>query len=538
MNEHKPTGNSGKKEPEHTNPDRAKNGNPLTSWWLPGVVLVGCLAVVYWPIIEGLVHQWLNNQDYSHGPFILPVAAYLAWRKREELQKVGYRHDWRAVSVLLLAMVIYILGELGAELFTTRLSMLVFLVGFVWLLFGLDVIRVLGFPLAFLFLMLPLPGFIYRNVTFPLQLISSRWSVEILQGLGITAFRQGNVIDLYFMVLQVAEACSGLRYIIPLFALGVLFSYFLQNVLWKRIVLILATIPISIVANVFRIAGTGIIGLYWGEEAAQGFFHSFSGWLVFLVCLGLFAVVNLVLKFLPDLSSRKKSDKASDLPDVPSRKGMNWGLVALGAVIVLSTPAVVGSLGDVPPVPLEKELKGFPLTFRGYTGAPQTMDPDIWERVGAQEYILINYEKASAQPVNFYVAYYEYQKKGGDFVHSPRLCLPGAGWSIEENRVRHLAPPDVMEGGLSSLELNELVITRGGARQLVYFWYQGRGRNFTNEFAAKFYMVWDGLFRRRTDGALVRVVMPLSEDQSVEEARKITDPFALAVSEELRGYLP
>ncbi len=522
---------------EQTNSESAGRGNLFSSWWVPGVVLVGCLVAVYWPIIEGLVRQWIHNQDYSHGPFILPVAAYLAWRKRTELGRVGYGYDWRAFSVLLLAMVVYILGELGAELFTTRLSMLVFLVGFVWLLFGLKVVKILRFPLAFLFLMLPLPGFIYRNVTFPLQLISSRWSVEILHTLGMTAYREGNVIDLDFMVLQVAEACSGLRYIIPLFALGVLFSYFLQKVLWKRIILILATIPISIVANVFRIAGTGIIGLYWGEEAAQGFFHSFSGWLVFLVCLGLFALVNLALKFLPDTPSRQKQGPSDSLRG-HSAKRISWGLVVLAAAMVLSTPAVVSSLGEVPPVPLQKDLDGFPLTFRGYAGTPKTMDPEIWEQVGAQDYILIDYQKSGALPVNFYVAYYEYQKKGGEFVHSPRLCLPGAGWSIEENRVRHLTPSRTNAEGVSSLELNELVITRGGTKQLVYFWYQGRGRNFTNEFAAKFYMVWDGLFRRRTDGALVRVVMPLSDDQSVEAARKITDPFALAASAELKRYLP
>jgi exosortase D (VPLPA-CTERM-specific) len=353
----------------------------------------------------------------------------------------------------------------------------------------------------------------------------------------MTAYREGNVIDLDFMVLQVAEACSGLRFIIPLFALGVLFSYFLQKVLWKRLVLILATIPISIVANVFRIAGTGFIALYWGEEAAQGFFHSFSGWLVFLVCLGLFALVNLALKFLPDTPSREKEDPVGS-PGGHSAKRISWGLVVLAAAMVLSTPAVVSSLGEVPPVPLQKDLDDLPLTFRGYAGIPKAMDPKIWEQVGAQDYILIDYQKGGVPPVNFYVAYYEYQKKGGEFVHSPRLCLPGAGWVIEKNRVRQLTPSDTSREKASSLELNELVISRGGTKQLVYFWYQGRGRNFTNEFAAKFYMVWDGLFRRRTDGALVRVVMPLSEDQSVEAARKITDPFALAASAELRTYLP
>ena len=467
---------------------------------------------------------------------ILPVMFYLIWQKRDGLAEAGFAPDWRALFLLAFASMTYVLGELGAELFTTRLSMLIFTVGFVWLLFGLKVVNLLRFPLGFMFLMLPLPGFIYRNITFPLQLISSHWSVVLLQNLGIAAYREGNVIDLDFMMLQVVEACNGLRYVLPLFSLGVLFSYFLQKAFWKRVVLVLATIPISVAANVFRIAGTGITAMYLGEETARGFFHDFSGWLVFVFCLGLFAFLSWLLNFLPDgpIKARKPIGR-ENLP-VFSTGRTSWPLVIVAAAIVIATPALVNSLGAVPPVPIEKALAEFPLTFEGYFGTRDTMDPKMWERVGAQEYIIINYKKTAAAPVNFYVAYYEYQRKGGDFVHSPRLCLPGAGWLIEKNRVRELRLPQNADG--DSLKLNELLISKGGARQLVYFWYQGRGRNFTNEFAAKFYMVWDGLFRRRTDGALVRVVMPLADGQTVEEARRTTDPFALAASEELKHYLP
>ena len=522
--------------------DHRPSINLLASWWLPGCLLLGCLVTVYWPIIQGLVDQWMSNQDYSHGLVILPVCIYLVWQRRDELKQIGHVHDWRALLLIGFAAIVYVLGELGAELFTTRLSMLVFVVGIVWLLYGLPVLKTLRFPLGFMFLMLPLPGFIYRNVTFPLQLISSKWSVGILQKLGIAAYREGNVIDLDFMMLQVVEACNGLRYILPLFTLGVLFSYFLQKTLWKRVVLVLATIPISVAANVFRISGTGITAMYLGEETARGFFHDFSGWLVFVFCLGLFAILNWLLRFLPDELIRFGKPSTPQKADPPKTQGVfqhriNWALVASAAAIVLVTPALVGALGSVPPVPIARALDEFPLEFRGYSGSRETMDPAMWERVGAQEYIIVNYRQPAMVPINFYVAYYEYQRKGGDFVHSPRLCLPGAGWSIDQNRVRQLHP-EVSGPGQESLKLNELVISKPDARQLVYFWYQGRGRNFTNEFAAKFYMVWDGLFRRRTDGALVRVVMPMGKDQSVGDARRVTDPFALAASKELKQYLP
>ncbi|HID30052.1 MAG TPA: VPLPA-CTERM-specific exosortase XrtD [Desulfobacterales bacterium] len=506
-------------------------------WLLPAVLLMGALIVSYRSVIPGLVHQWLDNQDYSHGPLMVPVVGYLIRRKRKELRAVRHQSDWRALLLMGVAVGVYVVGELGAELFTTRVSMLLFIVAFVWLLYGLSVLKVLRFPLAFLFLMLPLPGFIYRNITFPLQLLSSAWSVDLFRIFGISAYREGNVIDLDFMVLQVVEACSGLRYILPLVALGILFAYFMQRILWRRLVLVVVTIPMAVVANVLRIVGTGLIGLYWGEKAAEGFFHSFSGWFVFMVCLVSFVAVNALLNLLPKGRGIEQDDH-SPAAVVSVSKRNAWPLVFVAMIIVLSTPAIVNSLGSVSPVPLEKPLSTFPLFFEGYVGTKGTMDPEIWEQVGAQEYVLVDYYRDGQPPLNFYVAYYEYQRKAGDFVHSPRLCLPGAGWFIEENRERHISEERKLDSADNGVRLNELLISKGDTKQLTYFWYQGRGRNFTNEFAAKFYMIWDGLWRRRTDGALVRLVLPLPGGETVEQGRTILDPFALAVERALEEYLP
>jgi EpsI family protein len=163
------------------------------------------------------------------------------------------------------------------------------------------------------------------------------------------------------------------------------------------------------------------------------------------------------------------------------------------------------------------------------------MDPKVWEKVGGQDYVIIDYLKEKEGAINFYVAYYEHQKKGGDFIHSPNLCLPGAGWFIDQNQPRHLAAENP---GHRGLKFNELVISKSGVSQLVYFWFQGRDRNFTSEYAAKFYMVWDGLWRRRNDGALVRLTMPLGPKTSLESARLVMDPFALAASRTLEEFLP
>jgi EpsI family protein len=178
------------------------------------------------------------------------------------------------------------------------------------------------------------------------------------------------------------------------------------------------------------------------------------------------------------------------------------------------------------------------LEFQERSGRKSFMDAQIWEQVGGQAYVSIDYLRENAAPINFYVAYYEYQRKAGDFIHSPKLCLPGGGWFIEKSGVRHLKANPHGGAAPAGLEFNELVVEKGGLRHISYYWYQGRDRNFTSEYAAKFYMVWDGLLRRRTDGALVRLMMPLTKDMTVDEGRRILDAFALAASKELQQYLP
>jgi exosortase len=173
---------------------------------MAAILVPASLVFSYWDIIQALVHQWLNNEDYSHGLLIVPIAAYLVWQKRAELLSVDIRPDWRALSVLLSAIAVFVVGELGAELFTTRVSMVFFVIGLTWFLCGPQVVRVLRFPLAFLFLMIPLPGFVYRNLTFPLQLMSSAGAVGVLNILGISAYCEGNVIDLGTMCRSLKPA--------------------------------------------------------------------------------------------------------------------------------------------------------------------------------------------------------------------------------------------------------------------------------------------------------------------------------------------
>ncbi len=512
------------------------------SWLVAAAALCLSLVYSYRDVIERLVHQWTTNDDYSHGLLIPPLALYLAWMKRTELRGTPLETDWRGIVLLVAAVGIYTVGEVGADVNLPRVSLLLSLIGAIWLLCGWRVVKVLRFPLAFLFLMLPLPGFVYSRLTFHLQLISSKLSVDLLQVLGLSVFREGNIIDLSGMRLQVVEACNGLRYILPLLTLAVLIAFLGHGTWWKRAVLILSAIPMAIASNVLRIAGTGVVAERWGRELADGFLHDFSGWLVFMVSLGFFFAMHNLLKRIPGASREEPDPSPTPPPHAGSgARPMPWRPLLAALISILAVQPVVATLGQVDPVKLHKPLAEFPSQMDGWVGTPTTMDAEMWKRVGGQDYVLINYSKPQEPPVNFYVAYYEFQKKAGDFVHSPRLCLPGAGWFIDSSDERVITDPGRGAGSLAAprpLRLNELIISKDGVRQLTYFWYQGRGRNFTSEYAAKFYMVWDGLLRRRTDGALVRLVMALDSRSDVQEERRTLDRFALEVARKLDEHLP
>ena len=507
-------------------------------WMLPALMLLAAVLGMFWDTWSGLYHHLTSSEDYSHGLLILPVSFFLIWEKRKEILALTPTVDWRGLLVMAIAVGLFTVGELGAELFTTRASIITLFIGAVWWIYGYAVVRVIAFPLLLLYFMLPLPGFVHRNLTFPLQIIASSVSVEILNTLGFLAFREGNVIDMGFSQFQVVEACNGLRFILPLLCLGVIVAFYRPMIGWKRAVLVAITVPLAVATNVVRIAGTGILAHYFGVDVAQGFFHDFSGWAVFMVCFALFVGIAGLLSLLPGKPKpRAPMAEKKETGGMPVNMKKRWLVTGAALAICFVSPMVVSVFGNVPPMALKQALDTFPLELGGRTGQKSRMDAETWAQVGGQDYTIIDYRQAGKPPINFYMAYYEYQKKAGDFIHSPRLCLPGAGWHIHSNRVRTLVDNEKTAYG-GRLQINELIIEKSGYWQLAYFWYQGRDRNFTSEWAAKFYMVWDGIFRRRTDGALVRLIAPMASRDQTDDLRGELDRFAMLTSRILDDYLP
>jgi len=265
-----------------------------------GSLLIGALtAALYYRVLAKLVTDWWQIPDFSHG-FLVPVfAAYLAWTKRKALLTTKIAPNWRGIAVIALALVVLLLGVYGAELFLSRVSLVILLAGLVLCFGGSQLVKELRFVLLVLLLAIPIPSILFNQITFPLQILASKLASALLVLFGVPVLREGNIIQLASMKLEVAEACSGIRSLMSLFTLSIFYGYFLEKNFLQRTALALSSIPIAIAANAVRILGTGLCVQYWNPDKAMGFFHEFSGWVMFVVSLGCLFIVHRAIRLFP-----------------------------------------------------------------------------------------------------------------------------------------------------------------------------------------------------------------------------------------------
>jgi exosortase len=265
-----------------------------------GLTVIFLLMVaVYYQVLVKLVSDWWNIPDFSHG-FLVPLfAAYLVWEKREILRGITIVPCWSGIAVIALGLVVLLLGVYGSELFLSRVSLIILLAGLVLCFGGRQFLKELRFALLVLLLAIPIPAIVFNQITFPLQILATKLASALLPIFGVPVLREGNIIELPLMKLEVAEACSGIRSLMSLFTLAVFYGYFLEKSNWRRVALVLASIPIAIAANAVRILGTGLCVQYWDPDKALGFFHEFSGWVIFLVSLLCLYAFHLGMGLIP-----------------------------------------------------------------------------------------------------------------------------------------------------------------------------------------------------------------------------------------------
>jgi exosortase len=283
-------------EPVTVNRNRLRNH--FLRLWLPYLVLGLLLVAVYFRIAGKLVFDWFDIPDYTHGPLVPLFSIYIMWDNRNVLRNTPIRQSWGGLPLVILGLCTVILGVYGADLFLSRTSFLILLAGLIWTFLGRSMLRALLFPLLTLLLAIPFPEIVFNKITFPLQLLATQLASGILSLLQVPVLYEGNVIQLPVMKLEVAEACSGIRSLMSLFTLAIFYGYFLERGVWRRVILALASIPIAVAANAARIVGTGLCVQYWDPDKALGFFHEFSGWVMFVISLMLLYLVHRGMRLI------------------------------------------------------------------------------------------------------------------------------------------------------------------------------------------------------------------------------------------------
>lgn len=506
------------------------------------VVALFAVALFGWQGLLSLPQAWLRD-EYSHGYLIPVIALYLFARRIDKgmpWRVAGPRWPGTVLAVVSLALIL--LGNLAQIPDIGTYGLIGFVFALLLVNFGLRSGFLFWVPVAYLVFMLPLPNFVYLRLSIALQLLSSEIGVWFLGLFGVPVFLEGNVIDLGVYKLQVAEACSGLRYLFPLASFGFLFAALYNGPIWHKIIIFVSAIPVTVLMNSFRIGVIGYLVDRFGIGQAEGFLHAFEGWIVFAACIAVIFAEVLLLQLVS--GSKLRIADTLDLEMIPIRAQLR-GLVATPSSYSLAGIAALASVlaalwVAIPSQPFERvprdTFSQFPLQLANWSGATQDLELSVETVLGADDYFLAEYSAANTSPnVGLFMAFY-HRMAGGKGIHSPEVCLPVGGWEVSDWTKKQvtLNPGDAN----ANIEVNRAIIQRGLSKQLVYYWFELHGRRTTSSYASKFYTIVDSLTIGRTDAGIVRLVTPIAEFETELDAENRLREFLMVVRPTLSDYIP
>ena len=486
------------------------------------VLLVAGSVPIFWIGFQSLARAW-STAEYSHGPLIPLISLYLFLRelRRAPPAEATVTDRWPGVIVVALALALALIGNLTRIADIVTYAMIVWVGGVVLTVFGWRRGITHQLPVIHLVFMLPLPQFLYWKLTIFLQGVSSELGVWFVALAGIPVYLEGNVIDLGVYKLQVAEACSGLRYLFPILSFSYLFAILYRGPFWHKVVLLLTAAPLTVLMNSVRIGVIGIIVNSYGTAHVAGFTHFFEGWVIFLICVAILFLLAIVLQRL--------APNPLPLADAIDLDFEGFGGILSRVLSIRFAPALLAAAlvtGGVSaawqflPAPQVGELQRdpftvFPREIGGWRSYTSQLDTEIERVLAADDYLNAFFEKpGEAALVSLFVGYYLKQTDGAG-IHSPEVCLPTGGWEVftlEE------VPLDLTEAGYGTFNANRAVIQKGLSKQLVYYWFEGRGKRIANDFEAKLSVLKDSLTMGRTDGALVRYVTAIAPGETEADA--------------------
>lgn len=460
-----------------------------------------------------LIQSW-SAEEYSYAYIVPAIAALMLWHILAE-HRPRPTPAWTGSAVVFFGIGLLVVGELSTLRQIAHYGFLATLTGIGLTFLGHRAMRLALPAFVYLLFAIPLPPQLHNSMSLDMQLWSSTLGVWLLDGLGRSVFQDGNVIDLGGFKLQVVDACSGLRYLFPLLSFSYLVAYTLSDRMWKKAVILLSALPITIGMNALRIAIIGLTVDLWGIEMAQGVLHDFEGWTIFAGCTAILLAEAWVLSriagrgtFRLDLFTRPEGK----LLDGPVRLN-GPGYVALCLLSAATALSVSGLLVDrkSPELPVVW-LGQLPVNIGEWRGRTDSLDPATLKSLALDDYWLADYSTSDSEPpISLYVAYYR-QQTMGSAIHSPSTCIPGGGWRVEstEHRAVHV--------GAQTIPIARLVIRRGEARQLVYYWFDERGKIVTSQLGAKWSLLVDSILLNRTDGSLIRILTAIGPQETMDQA--------------------
>jgi len=511
----------------------------LSTWLLLGAALV-LMIWAYYDGLANLVHRWEVEEEYNHGYFLPVVSLVFLWQLAPVFEKKQFEPTWSALIVAGVALLLFIIAELSAIYLLIHYSFILVLFALSLAVVGWAGTKLTFVPIALLVFAVPIPYFLEAAITGKMQLISSQLGVEVIRFCKIPVFREGNLIDLGVYKLEVVEACSGLTYLYPLLGFGAICAYLYHTTAWKRAFIIASTIPIAILLNSFRIGMIGFLVKYFGSEQAEGFLHDFEGFAVFMACVGILFIEMWAFTFAG--KDRRPFNQVFGLvfepllpiePDQLKQRPLSKPLLACLGMIAATALIISFIGGRTESTPEREYFSSFPRSIGEWSGQPNTLEKTVLDTLDLTDYLLTDFVSEENIPVNFYVAYYESQRKGSS-PHSPTVCLPGSGWQISSlTRQTYNS-----SGAGKPFEFNRVIISKGKYRQLVYYWFEERGRVMADEYAVKWQLFVDAIFMNRTDGALVRITTPIASGETEENADQRMAGFMAGAVPLIPVYVP
>jgi len=511
----------------------------IAIYWL---VTIALLIFTFRVGLKEMVTTWINTEEYGHGFFLPVISAYFIWLRRHEFRFVHqFKESLPGIILIIIGLILGTLGGLATLKTIEQYAFILTVTGIFASVFGMHGLRIAAVPLLFLIFMVPFPNFILNNLSSKLQLISSWIGVEFIRACGIMVYLEGNVIDLGGYKLQVVDACSGLRYLFPLASLSFLCAYLFNGKIWQKCAIFLSSIPLTIFMNSFRIGVIGIMVQYWGTEMAEGFLHDFEGWIVFMACL---ALLLLEMWLFTRMNGQKLA--FADLVKIPEEWGkapksndnettINQSFWTVLVLLALSSIMSQYLAGREEIIPDRKVFLNFPHTIAAWEGQNEYIAQKYLDELKLTDYIILNFSNPEFPAgVNFYTAYFQSQRTGAS-IHSPKSCIPGDGWQIKGHTQQTFA--DIKLDGMP-ISVNRIVIEKADSKQLVYYWFQQRGRSITNEYMAKWYLFYDAITMNRSDGTLIRIITSIAPGEDDSKADQRLQSFMKDTMPVLPPYIP